>query len=99
MNTRIVLRQRPQGWVDESCFGIEHVAEPQCDPGDVLLQSLQAVLTKRITMTAFNDPVHKLPAYRARVAPWLRNRELVFREDEQAPAALIVKRLVQVAPE
>jgi NADPH-dependent curcumin reductase CurA len=76
------------------------------------IRGLQAVLTKRITMTGFivYDHVHKLPAYQARVAPWLRSGELVFHEDivpgiENAPAALIGmmrgeaigKRLVQVA--
>jgi NADPH-dependent curcumin reductase CurA len=81
---------------------------------DAGIRGLQAVLTKRITMTGFiiYDHVHKLPAYQARVAPWLRSGELVFHEDivqgiEQAPAALIGmmkgqaigKRLVQVAPE
>jgi len=81
------------------------------DPG---IRGLQAVLTKRITMTGFiiYDHVHKLPAYQARVAPWLRSGELVFHEDivaglANAPAALIGmmkgeaigKRLVQVAPE
>ncbi len=78
------------------------------------IRGLQAVLTKRISMTGFiiYDHVHKLPAYQARIAPWLRSGELVFHEDivqgiEQAPAALIGmmkgeaigKRLVQVAPE
>jgi NADPH-dependent curcumin reductase CurA len=78
------------------------------DPG---IRGLQAVLTKRLTMTGFviYDHVHKLPAYQARVAPWLRSGELVFHEDivqgiERAPAALIGmmkgeaigKRLVQV---
>jgi NADPH-dependent curcumin reductase CurA len=81
---------------------------------DAGIRGLQAVLTKRITMTGFiiYDHVHKLPAYQARVAPWLRSGELVFHEDivqgiEPAPAALIGmmkgqaigKRLVQVAPE
>jgi NADPH-dependent curcumin reductase CurA len=65
-------------------------------------------------MTGFiiYDHVHKLAAYQARVAPWLRSGELVFHEDivpgiERAPAALIGmmkgeaigKRLVQVAAE
>jgi len=69
------------------------------------------LLNKRITMTGFiiYDHVHKLPAYQARVAPWLRSGELVFQEDivqgmANAPAALIGmmqgqamgKRLVQV---
>ncbi len=81
------------------------------DPG---IKGLQALLTKRIAMTGFiiYDHVHKLAAYQARVAPWLRSGELVFQEDivqgiEQAPAALIGmmkgeaigKRLVQVAAE
>ena len=81
------------------------------DPG---IRGLQAVLTKRIAMTGFiiYDHVHKLAAYQARVAPWLRSGELVFHEDivqglDQAPAALIGmmqgeaigKRLVQVADE
>ena len=83
--------------------------------GDAGIRGLQAVLTKRITMTGFiiYDHVHQLPAYLARVAPWLRSGELWFDEDivsgglAQAPAALvglfkgeaIGKRLVQVAPE
>ena len=82
--------------------------------GDAGIKGLQAVLAKRITMTGFiiYDHVHKLAAYQARVAPWLRSGELVFHEDivagiEQAPAALIGmmkgeaigKRLVQVAAE
>lgn len=83
--------------------------------GDAGVRGLQAVLTKRITMTGFiiYDHVHHLPAYLARVAPWLRSGELWFDEDivpgglVQAPAALvglfkgeaIGKRLVQVAPE
>ncbi|MDO9287109.1 MAG: NADP-dependent oxidoreductase [Aquabacterium sp.] len=81
---------------------------------DAGIRGLQAVLTKRITMTGFiiYDHVHKLAAYQARVAPWLRSGELVFHEDivqglEHAPAALIGmmkgeaigKRLVQVAAE
>lgn len=83
--------------------------------GDAGIRGLQAVLTKRITMTGFiiYDHVHQLPAYQARVAPWLRSGELWFDEDivpgglAQAPAALVGlfkgeamgKRLVQVAPE
>ena len=83
--------------------------------GDAGIRGLQAVLGKRITMTGFiiYDHVHQLPAYQARVAPWLRSGELWFDEDivpgglAQAPAALvglfkgeaIGKRLVQVAPE
>jgi NADPH-dependent curcumin reductase CurA len=82
--------------------------------GDTGIKGLQAVLTKRIAMTGFiiYDHVHKLAAYQARVAPWLRSGELVFHEDivqglERAPAALIGmmkgeaigKRLVQVAAE
>lgn len=78
------------------------------------IKGLQAVLVKRITMTGLliYDHVHKLPAYQARVAPWLRDGELYFHEDivqgfERAPAALIGmmkgeaigKRLVQVAAE
>jgi hypothetical protein len=78
------------------------------------IRGLQAVLTKRIHMTGFivYDHLHKLSAYQARVAPWLRSGELAFREDivqgiENAPGALIGmmrgeaigKRLVQVAPE
>lgn len=77
------------------------------------IRGLQLLLSKRITMTGFiiYDHVHKLPAYQARVAPWLRSGELVFHEDivqglAQAPAALIGmmrgeamgKRLVQVNP-
>ena len=82
--------------------------------GDRGIRGLQAVLSKRITMTGFiiYDHIHKLPAYLARVAPWFRSGEMVFHEDivqgiENAPAALIGmmqgeaigKRLVQVAPE
>ena len=81
---------------------------------DAGIRGLQALLTKRITMTGFiiYDHVHRLAAYQARIAPWLRSGDLVFREDivqgiEQAPAALIGmmkgeaigKRLVQVALE
>jgi NADPH-dependent curcumin reductase CurA len=83
---------------------------------DAGIRGLQPLLAKRITMSGFiiHDHVHKLPAYQARVAPWLRSGELVFREDivqglaqAQAPAALIGmmkgeaigKRLVQVAAE
>ena len=80
---------------------------------DAGIKGLQAVLAKRITMTGFiiYDHVHKLAAYQARVAPWLRTGELVFHEDivqglDNAPAALIGmmkgaaigKRLVQVGP-
>ena len=79
------------------------------DPG---IRGLQLLLSKRIQMTGFiiYDHVHKLPAYQARVAPWLRSGEVVFHEDivqglAQAPAALIGmmkgeamgKRLVQLA--
>ena len=79
--------------------------------GDAGIRGLQALLSKRITMTGFiiYDHVHKLPAYQARVAPWLKSGELVFQEDivqgiRNAPAALIGmmrgeaigKRLVQV---
>jgi NADPH-dependent curcumin reductase CurA len=82
--------------------------------GDAGIRGLQAVLTKRITMTGFiiYDHVHQLPAYLARVAPWLRSGDIWFDEDivqgiGQAPAALVGlfqgeavgKRLVQVAPE
>jgi len=82
---------------------------------DTGIRGLQALLSKRITMTGFiiYDHVHHLPAYLARVAPWLQRGELWFDEDivpgglAQAPAALvglfkgeaIGKRLVQVAPE
>ena len=81
---------------------------------DAGIRGLQAVLSKRISMTGFiiYDHVHQLPAYQARVAPWVRSGEVVFHEDivpglAQAPAALvgmfqgqaIGKRLVQVAPE
>jgi NADPH-dependent curcumin reductase CurA len=84
------------------------------DTTDAGIRGLQAVLTQRIQMTGFiiYDHVHKLPAYQARIAPWLRSGELVFHEDivpgfENAPAALIGmmkgeaigKRLVQVVPE
>ena len=79
--------------------------------GEAGIRGLQALLSKRITMTGFiiYDHVHKLPAYQARVAPWLKSGELVFQEDNvqgirNAPAALIGmmrgeaigKRLVQV---
>ncbi len=40
MNTRIVLARRPVGWVDESCFAIEEVAEPPVGPEDVLLEAI-----------------------------------------------------------
>lgn len=78
------------------------------------IRGLQAIVSKRIAMTGFivSDHMHKLPAYQARVAPWLRSGEMVFRQDvvqglENAPQALIGmmkgeaigKRLVQVAPE
>jgi NADPH-dependent curcumin reductase CurA len=81
---------------------------------DTGIRGLNALLIKRIQMTGFiiYDHVHKLPAYLARVAPWVRRGEVVFHEDivqgiERAPAALIGmlrgeaigKRLVQVAPE
>jgi NADPH-dependent curcumin reductase CurA len=81
--------------------------------GDAGIKGLQAVLAKRITVTGFiiYDHLHKLAAYQARVAPWLRAGELVFHEDivqglENAPAALIGmmrgeaigKRLVQLSP-
>jgi NADPH-dependent curcumin reductase CurA len=84
------------------------------DTVDAGIRGLQAVLIQRIQMTGFiiYDHVHKLAAYQARVAPWLRSGELVFHEDivpgfANAPAALIGmmrgqaigKRLVQVAPE
>ena len=84
------------------------------DTGDPGIRGLQALIAKRIEMTGFiiHDHAHELPAYRARVAPWLRSGELVFHEDivqgfEHAPAALIGmlkgeaigKRLVQVAPQ
>lgn len=77
------------------------------------VKGLGLLLSKRITMTGFiiYDHVHQLPAYQARVAPWVRSGEVVFHEDivqglERAPAALIGmmkgeaigKRLVQVAP-
>lgn len=82
--------------------------------GDDGIRGLQAVLTKRITMTGFiiYDHVHQLPAYLARVAPWVRSGAIWFDEDivqgiTRAPAALVGmfqgeatgKRLVQVAPE
>jgi hypothetical protein len=79
------------------------------DPG---IRGMQLMVSKRIAMTGFiiYDHVHQLPAYQARVAPWLRDASLVFHEDivhgiERAPAALvgmmkgeaIGKRLVQVS--
>jgi NADPH-dependent curcumin reductase CurA len=79
------------------------------DPG---IRGMQLMVSKRIAMTGFiiYDHVHELPAYQARVAPWLRDGSLQFHEDivhgiEQAPAALIGmmkgeaigKRLVQVS--
>ncbi|MFN7645457.1 MAG: NADP-dependent oxidoreductase [Burkholderiales bacterium] len=78
------------------------------DPG---IRGMPLMVSKRIAMTGFiiYDHVHELPAYQARVAPWLRDGSLVFHEDivhgiERAPAALvgmmkgeaIGKRLVQV---
>lgn len=78
------------------------------------IRGLQAIVSKRIAMTGFivSDHMHKLPAYQARVAPWFRSGEMMFRQDivqglENAPQALIGmmkgeaigKRLVQVAPE
>ena len=81
---------------------------------DVGIRGLQAVLTQRIQMTGFiiYDHMHRLGAYQARVAPWLRGGQLVFHEDivsglANAPVALIGmmkgeaigKRLVQVAQE
>jgi NADPH-dependent curcumin reductase CurA len=80
--------------------------------GDAGIKGMQAVLAKRITMTGFiiYDHVHKLAAYQARVAPWLRDGALHFHEEivrgiDRAPAALIGmmkgdaigKMLVQVA--
>ncbi len=79
---------------------------------DAGIRGLRLLVQKRITMTGFiiYDHVHELPAYQARVAPWLRDGSLRFHEDlvhgiERAPAALIGmlkgeaigKRLVQVA--
>ena len=81
---------------------------------DTGIRGLQAVVSKRICMTGYiiYDHVHKLPAYLARVSPWFKRGEVVFREDiveglDRAPAALIGmmkgeaigKRLVQVAAE
>jgi NADPH-dependent curcumin reductase CurA len=75
------------------------------------VRGLQALVSKRISMTGFivYDHVHKLAAYQARVEPWVRSGELRFHEDvvqgiERAPSALvgmmrgeaIGKRLVQV---
>ena len=40
MNTRVLLARRPAGWVEESCFAIESCPEPECGPGDVVLQAL-----------------------------------------------------------
>lgn len=83
--------------------------------GDIGIRGLQALVSKRIAMTGFiiYDHMHQLPAYLARVAPWLRSGALWFDEDivpgglARAPAALVGlfkgeavgKRLVQVAPE
>lgn len=82
--------------------------------GDSGIRGLQAIVSKRISMTGYiiYDHVHKLPAYLARVSPWFKSGEVVFHEDivqglERAPAALIGmmkgeaigKRLVQVAAE
>lgn len=78
------------------------------DPG---VRGLQHLLSKRIQMTGFiiYDHVHQLPAYLARVTPWLASGAIVFHEDivpglANAPQALIGmlrgeaigKRLVQV---
>ena len=78
---------------------------------DAGIRGLQALVSKRISMTGFivYDHVHKLAAYQARVEPWVRSGELRFHEDvvqgiERAPSALvgmmrgeaIGKRLVQV---
>ena len=40
MNTRIVFTKRPVGWVDETCFAIESVADPIVGPEDVLVQAI-----------------------------------------------------------
>lgn len=81
---------------------------------DAGIRGLHALLTKRIVMTGFivYDHLHKLAAYQARVAPWVRAGEVVFREDivqgfEHLPRAFIGmlkgeaigKRLVQVVAE
>jgi hypothetical protein len=78
---------------------------------DTGIRGMQLLLTKRIAMTGFivYDHLHELPAYQARVEPWIRSGEIRFHEDvvhgiERAPAALvgmmkgeaIGKRLVQV---
>jgi NADPH-dependent curcumin reductase CurA len=83
------------------------------ETGDAGIRGLHQLLVKRIAMTGFivYDHVHELPAYQARVAPWLRSGEVSFHEEivhgiERAPSALIGmmkgeaigKRLVQVAP-
>ena len=44
MNQRIVLAQRPSGWVDEACFALESCAEPAVGPEDVLLESIYAAI-------------------------------------------------------
>ena len=56
---------------------------------DAGVRGLQAVLNKRIAMTGFiiYDHVHKLPAYQARVAPWLPE-SVVVGSSEQTLASL-----------
>lgn len=39
-NAHVLLAKRPAGWVDESCFLIEHREEPSCGPEDVLVQAV-----------------------------------------------------------
>jgi hypothetical protein len=40
MNTRILFVKRPTGWVDPSCFAIDHAAEADIGPQDVRVQAL-----------------------------------------------------------
>jgi NADPH-dependent curcumin reductase CurA len=40
MNTQVLLVKRPVGWVEPSCFRIEACPEPECGPGDVVVESV-----------------------------------------------------------
>ena len=40
MNTQILLVKRPVGWVEPSCFRVEACPEPECGPGDVVVESV-----------------------------------------------------------
>ena len=64
-NRRIVLARRPVGWVEEACFALEDVPEPQPGAQDVLVEAVYlstevTVLTARPARICAELPIGDL---------------------------------------